>query len=126
MARVCTRTEPSRSGGSGTGSRRSESAWPGSMGSARIGAPGKKCVASRFGNGYRCGWFAHDCAICRVPRCPRSRDEANEGMASDDQSAAFELLADPATHGGAKVTRIDTHAACVFLAGAYAFKVKLA
>jgi len=47
-------------------------------------------------------------------------------MASDDQSAAFELLADPATHGGAKVTRIDTHAACVFLAGAYAFKVKLA
>ena len=36
------------------------------------------------------------------------------------------LLADPATHGGAAVERIDTHAASVFLAGDRAFKVKRA
>jgi aminoglycoside phosphotransferase family enzyme/predicted kinase len=47
-------------------------------------------------------------------------------MASDNQTAAFRLLADPATHGGARVTRIDTHAASVFLAGEYAWKVKQA
>src|SRR4051812_19650192 len=47
-------------------------------------------------------------------------------MTSDDQSAAFRLLTDPATHGGAKVTRIDTHAASVFLAGEHAWKVKQA
>ncbi len=42
------------------------------------------------------------------------------------QEAVFALLADPATHGGAAVKRIDTHAASVFLAGARAFKVKRA
>jgi aminoglycoside phosphotransferase family enzyme/predicted kinase len=36
------------------------------------------------------------------------------------------LLADPATHGGAKVTRIDTHGAMIFLAGDRAWKVKRA
>ncbi|MET0634362.1 MAG: AAA family ATPase [Xanthobacteraceae bacterium] len=44
----------------------------------------------------------------------------------ESQEAVFALLADPATHGGAKVKRIDTHAATVFLAGARAFKVKRA
>lgn len=44
-----------------------------------------------------------------------------------DQSAAFALLADPATHGGAgPVKRIDTHGAAVFLAGPFAYKVKRA
>ena len=43
-----------------------------------------------------------------------------------DQSAAVALLADPATHGGAAVTRIDTHGAMVFLAGDRAYKVKRA
>ncbi len=38
----------------------------------------------------------------------------------------MDFLADPATHGGAKVTRIDTHAASVFLAGERALKVKRA
>ena len=38
----------------------------------------------------------------------------------------FALLADPATHGGAPVKRIDTHAASVFLAGDRAWKVKRA
>ena len=33
---------------------------------------------------------------------------------------------DPATHGGEKVRRIDTHAASVFLAGKRALKVKRA
>ena len=38
----------------------------------------------------------------------------NEG---ESQEPVFALLADPATHGGAPVKRIDTHAASVFLAG---------
>ena len=45
---------------------------------------------------------------------------------SECQEAVFALLADPATHGGAAVKRIDTHAASVFLAGDRAFKVKRA
>jgi uncharacterized protein len=44
----------------------------------------------------------------------------------ESQEAVFALLADPATHGGAKVKRIDTHAATVFLAGERALKVKRA
>ena len=49
-------------------------------------------------------------------------------MSDEDknQQAVFAFLADPATHGGAKVTRIDTHAASVFLAGDRALKVKRA
>lgn len=43
-----------------------------------------------------------------------------------DQEAVFAFLGDPATHGGAEVTRIDTHGAAVFLAGAFAYKVKRA
>ena len=42
----------------------------------------------------------------------------------DTQDAVFALLGDPATHGGAEVQRIDTHAASVFLAGDRALKVK--
>jgi aminoglycoside phosphotransferase family enzyme/predicted kinase len=42
------------------------------------------------------------------------------------QEEVFALLADPATHGGAAVKRIDTHAASVFLAGKRALKVKRA
>ncbi len=38
----------------------------------------------------------------------------------------FAFLADPATHGGAPVKRIDTHAASVFLSGERALKVKQA
>jgi uncharacterized protein len=44
----------------------------------------------------------------------------------ESQEAVFALLADPATHGGAKVKRIDTHAATVFLASERALKVKRA
>ena len=44
----------------------------------------------------------------------------------DPQDEAFALLSDPATHGGAQVKRIDTHAASVFLAGERAYKVKRA
>jgi aminoglycoside phosphotransferase family enzyme/predicted kinase len=36
------------------------------------------------------------------------------------------FLSDPATHGGAPVERISTHAAHIFLAGEYAFKLKRA
>jgi aminoglycoside phosphotransferase family enzyme/predicted kinase len=45
---------------------------------------------------------------------------------SDNQGPVFALLADPATHGGLEVERIDTHAASVFLAGDRALKVKRA
>ena len=45
---------------------------------------------------------------------------------TDTQDEVFAFLADPATHGGAEVKRIDTHAAVVFLAGARVFKVKRA
>ncbi|MGU3492819.1 AAA family ATPase [Xanthobacteraceae bacterium A53D] len=44
----------------------------------------------------------------------------------EDQSAVFAFLVDPATHDGAAVTRLDTHGAAVFLAGADAYKVKRA
>ena len=43
---------------------------------------------------------------------------------ADNQQEVFGFLADPATHGGNKVLRIDTHAASVFLAGDRALKVK--
>jgi len=44
-----------------------------------------------------------------------------------DQRVVFEFLADPTTHGIAgPVTRIDTHGACVFLAGCEVYKVKRA
>jgi len=42
------------------------------------------------------------------------------------QEPVFTLLADPAAHDRAPVTRIDTHAASVFLAGDHAYKVKRA
>ena len=42
------------------------------------------------------------------------------------QEEVFALLADPVTHGGAAVRRIDTHAAAVFLAAERAYKVKRA
>jgi aminoglycoside phosphotransferase family enzyme/predicted kinase len=42
------------------------------------------------------------------------------------QQAVMDFLGQPATHGGARVTRIDTHAASVFLAGDRALKIKRA
>src|SRR5579871_5634021 len=47
-------------------------------------------------------------------------------QSSDDQHEVFAFMADPATHRGAPVQRIDTHSAAVFLAGDRAFKVKRA
>jgi len=47
-------------------------------------------------------------------------------MISDDQSAVVAFLESPDTHGGETVTRIDTHTAFVFLAGARAWKLKRA
>src|SRR4029077_14043854 len=46
--------------------------------------------------------------------------------AEASQEPVIEFLSDPATHGGAPVKRIDTHAAPVFLAGDRAFKIKRA
>src|SRR5262249_25858741 len=50
------------------------------------------------------------------------------GMTFPDQlqQEVFAFLADPATHGGSAVKRIDPHAASVFLAGHRALKVKRA
>jgi hypothetical protein len=53
----------------------------------------------------------------------------NDSQSQDpvqSQESVLAFLADPASHGGAAVKRIDTHAAAVFLAGARAFKVKRA
>jgi aminoglycoside phosphotransferase family enzyme/predicted kinase len=44
----------------------------------------------------------------------------------ESQKEVFAFLADPVTHGGTAVERIDTHAAVIFLAGPRAFKVKRA
>jgi aminoglycoside phosphotransferase family enzyme/predicted kinase len=46
--------------------------------------------------------------------------------AAPPQQAVMDFLADPATHSGAPVKRIDTHAASVILAGDRALKVKRA
>ena len=48
------------------------------------------------------------------------------GKVADSQDEVFGFLGDPASHGGQKVQRIDTHAASVFLAGDRALKVKRA
>src|SRR5271166_573524 len=47
-------------------------------------------------------------------------------MGNDVQQAVLDMLGDPASHGGAPVKRIDTHAAAVFLAGPRALKIKRA
>jgi uncharacterized protein len=46
--------------------------------------------------------------------------------AEASQQSVVDFLSDPATHGGAPVHRIDTHAASVFLAGQRAYKIKRA
>ena len=46
--------------------------------------------------------------------------------APDSQREVLAFLADPASHGGKEVQRIETHAALVFLAGDRALKVKRA
>jgi len=52
---------------------------------------------------------------------------ATDNLPRDNcQTEVFAFLADPATHAGAPVRRIDTHSAAVFLAGDRAFKVKRA
>jgi len=50
----------------------------------------------------------------------------NSHRCDNRQSDVFALLANPATHGGAPVQRIDTHSAAIFLASDRAFKIKRA
>src|SRR5436305_9319221 len=57
------------------------------------------------------------------PQGPRARLCISE---RERQEEVLAFLADPATHGGAAIKRIDTHAAIIFLAGARVFKVKRA
>jgi aminoglycoside phosphotransferase family enzyme/predicted kinase len=47
-------------------------------------------------------------------------------MIVEDQSEVVGLLESPSTHGGARVERIDTHSAVVFLTGQRAYKLKRA
>lgn len=47
-------------------------------------------------------------------------------MVTEDQSRVVAFLGSPATHGGAAVERLDTHASIVFLAGDRALKLKRA
>ena len=47
-------------------------------------------------------------------------------MITEDQTPVIDFLAAPATHGGATVERIDTHASIVFLVNARAYKLKRA
>jgi hypothetical protein len=47
-------------------------------------------------------------------------------MSESEQTAVIAFLGDPATHGGASIERIDTHASIVFLAGDRAYKLKRA
>jgi len=47
-------------------------------------------------------------------------------MITEDQTEVVEFLASPATHGGAAVERIETHASIVFVAGMRAWKLKRA
>jgi uncharacterized protein len=47
-------------------------------------------------------------------------------MLTPSQEPVFAFLMDPATHGGAAVKRVDTHAGVVFLAGERALKLKRA
>ena len=47
-------------------------------------------------------------------------------MITEDQTEVVNFLSSPATHGGAPVERIETHASIVFLAGAGAWKLKRA
>ena len=47
-------------------------------------------------------------------------------MSDNPQKPVIDFLADPASHGGAAVKRIDTHAASVFLAGERVLKIKRA
>jgi aminoglycoside phosphotransferase family enzyme/predicted kinase len=56
------------------------------------------------------------------------QDGKQDGMSADrpSQQPVFDFLENPSTHGGGKVTRIDTHAAAVFLTEKRAFKVKRA
>lgn len=47
-------------------------------------------------------------------------------MITEDQGEVISFLADPGTHGGMPVERIETHASMVFLAGTRALKLKRA
>ena len=47
-------------------------------------------------------------------------------MITEDQTATIAWLGEPASHGGASVERIDTHASIVFVAGTRAWKLKRA
>ena len=49
-----------------------------------------------------------------------------ERLTTQSQDSVFAFLAEPETHGGAEVTRVDTHGAAVFLAGDRVLKVKRA
>lgn len=52
--------------------------------------------------------------------------DPTQGPTQDPTQTVAAFLADPASHGGAAVERVETHAAIVFLAGDRAYKLKRA
>src|SRR5262245_16154884 len=62
-----------------------------------------------------------------MPRCDQAVMAKAYSMTADaSQQPVIDFLSDPASHGGAPVKRIDTHAALVFLTGERALKIKRA
>src|SRR5690606_162739 len=57
---------------------------------------------------------------------PCIRRRQGPRMITEDQTAVIDLLANPSTHGGEPVDRVDTHASIVFLVGGRAYKLKRA
>src|SRR5262249_51959730 len=70
--------------------------------------------------------MSQDRTVTDVSRSKRRAVPHLVGMyrPAEAQQSVFALLADPATHGGERVKRIDTHAASVLLLGPRAYKVK--
>jgi hypothetical protein len=61
-----------------------------------------------------------------VARATTEAVTADVAMITEDQSAVIAFLAEPSTHAGERVERIETHASIVFLADERAYKLKRA
>lgn len=80
----------------------------------------------RFGATACAGW--REARIVGA-KGPRSREEQRTPVMShvtQSQDEVFTFLADPASHGGTRTSRVDTHGAAVFLVGDRVLKVKRA
>jgi aminoglycoside phosphotransferase family enzyme/predicted kinase len=76
-----------------------------------------KDLAARPDVGWNAGGIIRSAAV--PDACAQSQTAAT-------QDEAVAVLANPATHGGARVTRLETHGNLIFLAGDDAWKIKRA